>query len=151
MYVASEAEMEIAISNCIIRNEERVKFLGIHIDGDLKFNYHVNQFCEKASKKLNALARICISMDTRKRRTLTKAFITSQFSYCPLIWMLHSRNMEHKLNKIHRRAFQLVHEHFHDLTFEELLAKDDSVSIHKKNLQILASKFLSQKMECHLK
>ena len=90
-------------------------------------------------------------MDARKRRTLMKAFITSQLSYCPLIWMLHSRNMEHKLNKIHRRAFQLVHEHFHDLTFEELLAKDGSVSIHKKNLQILASKFLSQKMECHLK
>ena len=69
--------MEIAISNCLIKNEKRVKLQGIHIDGN--FNYHINQFCEKASKKLHALARIFIFMDARKRRTLMKAFTTSQF------------------------------------------------------------------------
>ena len=30
-------------------------------------------------------------MDLPKRKFLMKAFITSQFSNCPLIWMLHSR------------------------------------------------------------
>ena len=33
------------------------KLLGIHLNNDLNFDYHVNQLCKKASKKLHALAR----------------------------------------------------------------------------------------------
>ena len=43
-------------------------------------------------------------MDINKRRMLTKAFVSSQFSYCPLIWMSHSRMMEHRIHSIHKRA-----------------------------------------------
>ena len=72
---------------------KRVKLLGSHIDGkpDLR---------KKANKKLDALARICKYMDARNRRTLKKAFFTSQFLHCSLVWMFHSRNKEGRLNKI---------------------------------------------------
>ena len=56
--------------------------------------------------------------------------------------MLHSRNMEQRLNKIPLSAFQLVHENLHDLTFEELLAKDNSVSLHQS---LLASEIFKSK------
>ena len=42
------------------------------------------------SQKLYALARISHYMDLNKRRNLMQAFITSQFSYCPLMQMFHS-------------------------------------------------------------
>ena len=35
------------------------------------------------------------------------AFILSQFSYCPLIWMFQSRKLNHRINKIHERALRL--------------------------------------------
>ena len=116
--ITSKVEMEISISNCAIKNENRVKHLGIHMDGNLSFDFHVNQLCKNASKKLHALARTCKYMDIRKRRTPMKAFVTWQFFYCPLVWMFHSRNIEHRLNKIHKRLLQLVHENSCDLTFE---------------------------------
>ena len=65
--------------------------LGITIYSDLSFNKHINNLCKKASAKLNAHTKISGYMDTLKRQMTMKSFITSQFEYCPLIWMFHSR------------------------------------------------------------
>ena len=70
---------------------------------------HINNLCKKASAKLNALARIACYMDFPKRRLIMKAFITSQFGYCPLIWMFHSRALNNKINSIHERALSITY------------------------------------------
>jgi len=145
LLLSSNDSVKIEIGNCPINNIDRVKLLGVHIEGRLNFDFHVSQLCKKASQKLHALARICKYMDTNKRRILMKSFITSQFSYCPLIWMFHSKTMEHRINKIHERALRLVYDQSQELTFEELLIKDSSVSIHQKNLQVLAIEIFKAK------
>ena len=99
----------------------------------------------KASKKFHALARIAKYMDINQQRILTKAFVSSQFSYCTLIWMFHSKNIEHRISNIDKKALKLVYEDSHDLMFEDLLAKDKSVSVHQKNLQLLATEIFKSK------
>ena len=47
--------------------------------------------------------------------------------------------MEERLNKVHQRALQLVHENSHDFTFEELSTKDNLFSVHQKILHIFAN------------
>ena len=74
-----------------------------------------------------------------------KAFITSQFSYCPLVWMFHSRNLNNRVNKIHERALRLVYKNETFLYFDDLLKRDRSVTIHQKNLQILATEIYKTK------
>ena len=51
-------------------------------------------------------------MNKQKRRTIMNYFVTSQFSYCPLIWMFHSRRLNNE---------------------------DNSVSTHHRNLQVLST------------
>ena len=110
LIVSTKKNLEIQVSSCSIKNENSVKLLGIHLNNDLNFDYHVNQLCKKVGKKLHALARIAKYMDINKRTMLMKAFVSSQFSYCPLIWMFHSRKMEHRINSIHKRALKLVYQ-----------------------------------------
>ena len=110
LIVSTKKNLEIQVSSCSIKNEDSVKFLGIHLNNDLNFEYHVHQLCKKASKKLHALARIAKYMGINKRRMLKKAFVSSQFSYCPLIWMFRCRKMEHRINSIHKRALKLVYQ-----------------------------------------
>ena len=74
-----------------------------------------------------------------------KAFIILQFSYCPLVWMFHSRNTKNRVNKIHERALRLVYDDSPYLSFDELLIKDKSVSIHQRNLQLLATEIFKVK------
>ena len=90
------------------------------------------------SQKLNALTRVSIYMDIPKRRLLMKSFISSQFGYCPLIWMFHSRGLNNKINLLHKRALKITYGD-KDLTYQELLEMDNSVSVHHRNLQILAT------------
>ena len=66
------------------------------------------------------------------------AFFNSQFSYCPLVWMCHSRSINTKINNLHYRALRMIYKD-DSASFKELLAKDGSVAIHHRNLQILAT------------
>ena len=78
-------------------------------------------------------------MNTNKSQGLMKAFITSQFSYCPLVWMFHNRTTNNKINTLHDKALRLVYTNKPNLSFYDLLKEDKSVNIHQKNLQILAT------------
>ena len=148
LIVSTKKNLEIQVSSCSIRNEDSVKLLRIHFNNDLNFDYHVNQLYKKTSKKLHALARIAKYMDINKRRMLMKAFVSSQFSYCPLVRMFHSRKMKDRINSIHKRALKLVYQDSPDVTFQELLAKDKSVSVHQKNFQL--QQYLNLKLEFQL-
>ena len=66
-------------------------------------------------------------------------------SYCPLIWMFHSRTLNNKINRLHKQALRIVYSDF-KANFDELLAKDGYFSIHHRNIQTLANeifKFLN--------
>ena len=133
-----EDEVSIKIGRETIKGKKSVKLLGVKIDNKLNFKEHVSDICKKASLKLHALARVSHLMNKDKLRLIMKAFIDSQFTYCPLIWMFHSRTLNNKINKLHERALRLVYKDY-DSTFQQLLDKDKSFSIHHRNLQILAT------------
>ena len=67
-----------------------------------------------------------------------KTFITSQFSYGPLVWMFHSRTMNNIINTLQEKAIRLVYTSKSNLSFDDILKEGKSVKIHQKNLQILA-------------
>ena len=71
-----------------------------------------------------------------KRRTLFKAFVESQFKYCPIVWMFHSRRTNKKINRLHERALRIVYDD-NVSTFDQLLAMDKSFCIHYQNIQRL--------------
>ena len=76
-------------------------------------------------------------MDLDKRKMLLRAFIESQFCYCPLIWMFHSRTLNNKINRLHEKTLRIMYGDYKP-KFDELLEKDDSLSIHHRNIQTLA-------------
>ena len=133
-----DKDVSLILKNEVIDCSKSVKLLGITIDRKLNFNDHVSKLCKKVSTKLHALARISNIMSQDKIRLLMKSFIESQFSYCPLVWMFHSRALNNRINKLHERGLRLVYKDTH-LTFDELLRKDNSFTIHHRNLQKLAT------------
>ena len=127
-----------------IKGSDSVKLLGVVIDKKLNFSDHVSNLCKKGNQKLYALARISKYMNADKLRILMKTFIESQFNYCPLIWMLHNRSLNNKINRLHERALRLVYKN-PNLTFQDLLKVDNSFTIHHRNLQKLATEMFKIK------
>ena len=75
------------------------------------------------------------------------SFIQAQFSFCPLLWMFCSRKLNDKINSIHKRALQNVYLDYTS-TFEELLKKDNSVTIHHRTIQLLAIEMFKVVNKC---
>ena len=76
-------------------------------------------------------------MSANQKKLIFNAFICSQFNYCPVIWMCHSRSLNTKINRIHERALRIVYND-NCSSFDVLLQKCNSVTIHHRNIQNLA-------------
>ena len=139
-----EDEVSINIDGNNICGQKSVKLLGITIDNKLNFDEHITNICRKANLKLQALARISFFLNKTKLKTIMTAFIESQFSYCSLIWMFHSRKLNKKINRVHERSLRIVYKDY-DSSFEVLLDIDNSFSIHHRNLQKLATEMFKVK------
>ena len=79
-----------------------------------------------------------------QRRLILNSFITSHFSYCLIVWMFHSRKLNERINHIHERALRIVYKDY-NLSFQELLIEDNTLSIHHRNLQKLVTEILKVK------
>ena len=120
-----------------LQNEKVVKLLGGWIDDKMIFDQHIKMVLKKGNQKLHGLMRVAKYTTEEKLRILMKTFIESQFKYCPLVWMFHSRQIRDRINRLHERALRVVYKD-ENLTFEQLLEKDNSFSTHDRNLQRLA-------------
>ena len=114
------------INGDIIKNSESEKLLGVTIDYKLNFEEHLSKVCDKASQKLNALARISSYMNINQRKRIMRAFISSQFGYCPLVWFFCSRKINNRMNRIQERTLRIAYKDYVS-TFAQLLEKGSPV------------------------
>ena len=63
------------------------------MNNKLNFEYHVNELWKKENKKLHDLARITQKMGINQQKMVMKAFVRSQFAYCPLMWIVELWNI----------------------------------------------------------
>ena len=110
------------MDNFELKNSNCETILGIKIDNKLTFDAHVTDLCTKVSQKLHALSRISYLMTFEQRKKVMNAFILSQFGYCPLVWMFHSRTLNNRINRLHERALRMVYQDSKS-SIEELLVR----------------------------
>ena len=116
--VANNNEFKIKINE----SGPQEKLLGAVLDDQLNFKSHMSNLCKTGSEKLNAVARIPSFMDLPKHRIIMKVHINSQFHYCQLVWMMHNRSINNKINRIHEQALKIVYKDNFS-TFKNLLEK----------------------------
>ena len=98
----------------------------------------INRIFSKGRAKIEALARIAPFLNKRKRKLLMNAFFKSQFSCCPLSWMFYCRTLNNKMNRLHETCLSIIYNN-NTSSFTDLLGIDNSVSVHHRNIQVLAT------------
>ena len=136
LLLSTKSPEVVSIDGIQITSSTAETLLGITIDSELNFENHLSAICNKVSRKINALGRIANYIPLEKHRIVMKTFIESQFNYCPLIRILHSRTINNKINLLHERALRVVYSDFRSSS-EGPLMKDNSFSIHERNMQSL--------------
>ena len=134
-FLTGPYERSLKIHDSIITSSSSEELMGVLNDSELTFHDRITRLCSKANQKLNPLDRVSKYVILQKWRLVMSSYVTSQFNYCPLVWMIHNRKLNQKISKIQERALGIVYSD-HNTSFSELLKIDKSVTIHKKKLAI---------------
>ena len=74
---------KFSLPTCILENSSSQNLPGVTIDRKLNFNEHVTNLCDKASKNIQAFARIFPYTTQTQKRLLMNACFMSRSGYCP--------------------------------------------------------------------
>ena len=136
--VETSQEVSLNVNNFKIKNSDCEKLLGVKFDSKLRIDQHITDLCRRASRKIQALPREMSFMNLSKRRLLMNSIYKTQFNYGPLVWICHSHESNREIDRLHERCLRTIYNHKQS-SFNELLEKDSSVSIHEQNFQVLAT------------
>ena len=127
------------LAGSLIRRSDSEDMLGLKIDYKLNFDEHMKTLRSKANNILTALDRATPHMNIEKTKILMNLFSNVKFNYHS-IWMLYSHKNNNIIRNVLGRCFRLI-SNDKNTSYEELLTKDGSVSIHHKNIEALAIAF----------
>ena len=131
LLVNKKDEVVYNLGETEIKTSQHEKLLGIKVDRKLNFNEHLNDII--SSRKVNAFSRVVPYMSLSKKNILMNSFFNSQFSYCPLIGMFHSRIINNKINRMHERCMCLIYaEKRHPLKNYYITARQICFDIHQE-------------------
>ena len=82
---------------------------GVQIDKNVDFEEHITSLLKEGNQELYALMHISKYLTRDKIMLIMKTFIESQFNYCPLLWMCHSRELNRKINRLHERTLKVIY------------------------------------------
>ena len=116
--------------------------LGIIFDKKLNFKKHIEDLRGKANQKDSCTCTLVKYIDPVKSGILMNSFISSQFNYCPLVWMFNDRATNAKLNCSFEKALRLVCKGS-ESKLDEL--KEKYVTIHQHDMQLLMVEIVKTK------
>ena len=109
LLISSNENITVKICEYEVENSECEKLIGAKLNWKLNCDDRTSNRCKKACGELNALVRIAPFRGLSKRRILMNVCFNSQFSYCLLIWMCHSRTNSRNINRFHERCSHFIY------------------------------------------
>ena len=92
-----------------IKSSDTVELLGISLDKNINFKRHIQNICHKTSNKTKALFHIRKFLNLEQVQVLAEAYISSNFRYCPLIWMFCGKMSDNLIVKTHYRTLKTIY------------------------------------------
>ena len=133
----SYSDQALNINSCIIKATSSITILGIEFDDKLNFDSHINEICNKTSKQINALKRMKHLMDRPCKNIIYNSYISSNFNYCPVVWMFTGKTNLGKIEKTNKRALRYV-VNDNDAEYEAMCQELKVLNIHRQCIKTVA-------------
>ena len=122
---------KIIFNNNEIVSSNKEKLSGILFDNKLSFDSHITSLYRKAGQKRSALIRTSYCLSSDQKILSLNLVVKCQFSYCPLIWMLASRDFSKALKRIHKPALGLIYND-HEITWFTMITRPLLIEYYRK-------------------
>ena len=89
--------MQISFNDMTIDRVDHHNFLGVLIDNNLNFKYHIQHICSKVSKAVGILFKLSSYMPSNILKIIYHALVTPYITYCVTVWGCAPRYLINKL------------------------------------------------------
>ena len=100
--------LDIKIRESILTKVSAVKFLGVTLDKNLAFNYHVNKVTSNISKSVGVMRKLQCQLPANVMVKRYYYLVYSYLTYALLAWGRSGRTNAAKIECAHRRACKLL-------------------------------------------
>ena len=110
----------IEINKFPIKHVSTSKSLGVHIDGNLSWECHINEISKKIASGISAIKRIRYFLPFDILLNVYNSLVQPHFDYCSVVWGNCSKNLSSKLQKLQNRAARVLTFSNYDCSTSEL-------------------------------
>ena len=111
-----------------------LELLGVILDSNLNFTYHISLICKKASQRTGVLMRLRNPIPTNAKLLLFKTAILPYLTYCQLVWHFCRASDSRKIERLQERGLRAVYKD-HYATYSELLERAQLPTLKNRSLQ----------------
>ena len=105
---SSKIQANYTLEGTVLENVESIKYLGVTITNDLKWNTHISNVCTKANRTLGFLRRNLYSCPPDVKEAAYKGLMRPVLEYGSSVWNPHTHGLQEELEKVQNRAARFV-------------------------------------------
>ena len=104
----NKIQASYTLEGTVLENVDNIKYLGVTITNDLKWNTHISNICTKANRTLGFLRRTLISCPQNVKEAAYKGMVRPILEYGSSVWDPHPDKLKKELEKVQNRAARFV-------------------------------------------
>ena len=104
----NKIQASYTLEGTVLENVDNIKYLGVTITNDLKWNTHISNICTKANRTLGFLRRTLFSCPQNVKEAAYKGMVRPILEYGSSVWDPHPDKLQKELEKVQNRAARFV-------------------------------------------
>ena len=96
------------LEGAVLENVDNIKYLGVTITNDLKWNTYISNICTKANRTLGFLRRTLFSCPQNMKEAAYKGMVRQILEYGSSVWDPHTGKLQEELEKVQNLAARFV-------------------------------------------
>ena len=104
----NKIQASYTLEGAVLENVDKIKYLGVTITNDLKWNTHIIDICTKANRTFGFLRRTLFSCPQNVKEAAYKGMVRTILEYGSSVWDPHTGKLQEKLEKVQNCAARFV-------------------------------------------
>ena len=104
----NKIQASYTLEGTVLENVDNIKYLGVTITNDLKWNTHISNICTKANRTLGFLRRTLFSCPQNVKEAAYKGMVRPILEYGSSVWDPHPDKLQKELEKVQNRAARII-------------------------------------------
>ena len=105
---SSKIQANYTLEGTVLESVESIKYLGVTITNDFKWNTHIFNVCTKANRILGFLRRNLYSCPPDVKEAAYKGLVRPVLEYGSSVWDPHTHGLQEELEKVQNHAARFV-------------------------------------------